>query len=217
MRSMPFPHTRPGLRHAATALLLAGLLSAGCAKIDTPPALVKPLHIDLSAPVAEQVDLAWPQRDGALASEHTIAQARQVTLRLPDGRQLTVPAERVAFRQQDGMLASVNIEPSGAGGEHTAALNQVRGLLEDNRLLDPTLAHELDGWAVAGGAPQTARVVIRDVDVQVGLRPDRRIGWQSTLDFSPRPCQMPAGLDGDPDACLHAPPTTDGALAEVQG
>ena len=104
--------SRPRLRHGATALLLASLLAAGCAKIDTPPALVKPLHIDLSAPVAEQVDLAWPQRDGALASEHTIAQARQVTLRLPDGRQLTVPAERVAFRQQDGMLASVNIEAS---------------------------------------------------------------------------------------------------------
>ncbi|KLJ00775.1 hypothetical protein WQ56_08300 [Luteimonas sp. FCS-9] len=206
------------MRHGANALLVAGLLAVGaCAKIESPPALVKPLHIDLSAPVAEQVDLAWPQRDGVLAAEHTIAQARHVTLRLPDGRLLTVPAERVAFRQQDGLLAGVDIEPSGIGGEHTVALDQVRGLLEDNRLLDPTLALELDGWAVAGGAPQTARVKIRDVDVQVGLRPDRKPGWQSTLEFAPRACNMPAGLDGDPDACLHAAPATEAALADVQG
>lgn len=195
------------------AALLPGL--AACAKIDTPAALVKPLHIDLSAPVAEQVDLAWPQRDGHLVTEHRVQQARQVTLRLTDGRQFTVPAERVAFRQQDGMLASVNIEPSGAAGEHAEALHHVRTLLDDNRLLDPTLAHALSGWAQTGDAGLTARVVVRDVDVQVALRPDRRLGWQPTLDFAPRPCQMPAGLDGHPDACLRAAPV-DG-FADVQG
>ncbi len=209
MRSSP---VRPTLVAAA----LAGVLFAGCARIDTPPALVKPLHIDLSAPVAEQVDLAWPQRDGALAAEHAVRQPRQVTLRLPDGRQVTVPAERVSFRQQGGMLASVNIEPSGAAGEQAVALDHVRTLLDENRLLDPTLAHALDGWAVGGDPGRTARVVVRDVDVQVALRPDTRLGWQPTLDFEPRACRMPAGLDGDPDACLQAPPA-EAALADVQG
>lgn len=207
----PIPFRTPVL----AAALAVTLLSA-CAKIDTPPALVKPLHIDLSAPVAEQVDLAWPERGGALAAEHTVGQARQVTLRLPDGRQVTVPAERVAFRQQDGMLASVNIEPSGTAGEQAVALAHVRALLDDNRLLDPTLATALDGWLHTGDVDRSARVVVRDVDVEVALRPDTKLGWQPTLDFAPRACRMPAGLDGNPDACLHVP-SADAALAEVQG
>ena len=202
-------------RPSLIAVALAGSLLGACAKIESPPALVKPLHIDLSAPVAEQVDLAWPQRNGALAAEHLVGQPRQVTLRLPDGRQFTVPAERVAFRQQDGMLASVNIEPSGAAGEQAVALDHVRSLLDDNRLLDPTLAHALDGWAQTDAGDRTARVVVRDVDVQVALRPDTKLGWQPTLDFEPRACSMPAGLDGNPDACLHIAPA-DAAVAEVQ-
>lgn len=195
------------LRSTLVVTLLAGSLLGACAPIDTPPALVKPLHIDLSAPVAEQVDLAWPQRDGALAAEHSVRQPRQITLRMPDGRQVTVPAERVAFRQLDGMLTSVNIEPSGAAGEQADAVDHVRSLLDENRLLDPTLAHTLDGWTLAGDTDRTARVVIRDVDVEVALRADTRLGWQPTLDFAPRACEMPAGLDGDPDACLQATPT----------
>lgn len=197
------------------AAALTGTLLSACAKIDTPPTLVKPLHIDLSAPVAEQVDLAWPTRSGTLAAEHDVAQPRQVTLRLPDGRQFTVPAARVAFRQQDGLLTSVNIEPSGTAGEHALALDHVRTLLDDNRLLDPTLAMALDGWQRTGGADRSARVVVHDVDVEVALRPDTKLGWQPTLDFAPRACQMPAGLDGDPDACLHVP-SADAAMADIQ-
>lgn len=204
------------LRMPVLATALAGTLLSACAKIEAPPTLVKPLHIDLSAPVAEQVDLAWPERGGALVAEHTVTQPRQVTLRLPDGRQVTVPAERVAFRQQDGMLASVNIEPSGAAGEQAIALDHVRALLDDNRLLDPTLATALEGWQRTGDVDRSARVVVRDVDVQVALRPDTKLGWQPTLDFAPRACRMPAGLDGDPEACLHVP-NAEAALADVQG
>ncbi|NYZ61478.1 hypothetical protein [Luteimonas deserti] len=195
------------VRAALLASAFASVLLVGCAGIETPPALVKPLHIDLAAPVTEQVDLAWPQRQGGLAPGHAIDQPRQVTLRLPDGRQFTVPADRVSFRQQDGMLASVTIEPSGAAGDEAVARDHVRGLLDDNRLLDPALAHTLDGWTLAAADDRTARIVVRDVDIQVALRPDSRAGWRPTLDFAPRACGMPAGLDGDPDACLHARPT----------
>ena len=55
-----------------------------------------------------------------------------------------------------------------------------------------------------------------DVDVEVALRPDTKLGWQPTLDFAPRACRMPAGLDGDPEACLHVP-NAEAALADVQG
>lgn len=203
-RSTRYPSAGLGAGLALSAALLLG----ACARIDTPPPLAKPLHIDLAAPVAEQVDLAWPQTDGALAAEHTITQARDVTLRLPNGQQILVPADRVAFKQQAGLLVGVNIQPGGGALDHPDALAQTRQLLDANRLLDPALAHTLDGWAARGDAQQTARVTIRDVDVQVALTPDTGTGWQATLDFEPRACEMPAGLDGDPDACLQATPTS---------
>lgn len=194
-------------RLAAGLALSVALLAGACAKIDTPPALAKPLHIDLAAPVAEQVDLAWPQANGVLAAEHTIRQAREVTLRLPNGQQILVPADRVVFKQHDGLLSGVNIQPSGGALEHPDAVAQTRQLLDDNRLLDPTLSRTLDGWAVGGDAQQTTRVTIRDVDVEVALTPGQKSGWQATLDFEPRACEMPAGLDGDPEACMMATPT----------
>lgn len=194
-------------RLAAGLALSVALLAGACAKIDTPPALAKPLHIDLAAPVAEQVDLAWPQANGVLAAEHTISQAREVTLRLPNGQQILVPADRVVFKQHDGLLSGVNIQPSGGALEHPDAVAQTRQLLDDNRLLDPTLSRTLDGWAVGGDAQQTTRVTIRDVDVEVALTPGQKSGWQATLDFEPRACEMPAGLDGDPEACMMATPT----------
>ncbi|RPD85128.1 hypothetical protein EGK76_09355 [Luteimonas sp. 100069] len=200
-----FPHSaRPGAGLALAAALLLG----ACAKIDTPPALVKPLHIDLSAPVAEQVDLAWPQTGGVPAEAHTIAQPRDVSLRLPGGQQILLPADRVSFRQRDGMLVGVHIQPSGGAGEHPDAVARTRALLEANRLLDPALAHTLQAWGPDAAAPQTARITIREVDVDVALAPARRAGWQATLDFAPRACEMPAGLDGDPEACLQATPTS---------
>lgn len=202
------PAFRPLQTRLGAGLALSLALFAGaCAKIDTPPPLAKPLHIDLAAPVAEQVDLAWPQSNGTLAAEHTIAQPRDVTLRLPDGQQIVVPADRVVFKQKDGLLSGVAIQPEGGALEHPEAVARTRQLLEANRLLDPTLAQTLDGWAVGGNAQQSARVMIRDVDVQVGLTPGRKSGWQATLDFEPRACDMPAGLEGDPDACLMATPT----------
>jgi len=197
----------PSARLGAGLVLSAALLLGACAKIDTPPPLAKPLHIDLAAPVAEQVDLAWPQTNGVLAAEHTIAQSRDVTLRLPNGQQIVVPADRVVFKQDGGMLSGVNIQPGGGALDHPDAVAQTRQLLEDNRLLDPTLARTLDGWATRTDGRQTARVTIRDVDVQVALTPGNKAGWQATLDFEPRACEMPAGLDGDPEACLIATPT----------
>ncbi|MFL6587414.1 MAG: hypothetical protein ACJ8GV_11105 [Luteimonas sp.] len=204
IRSTRLPSARLGAGLALSAALLLG----ACAKIDTPPVLAKPLHIDLAAPVAEQVDLAWPQKNGTLAAEHTISQSRDVTLRLPNGQQVVVPADRVAFKQQGGLLVGVNIQPGGGALDHPDALAQTRQLLEANRLLNPALAHTLDGWAARNDAQQTARVTIRDVDVQVALTPNTKTGWQATLDFEPRACEMPAGLDGDPDACLQATPTS---------
>jgi hypothetical protein len=203
IRSTRLPSVRPG----AGLVLSAALLLGACAKIDTPPPLPKPLHIDLAAPVAEQVDLAWPQANGVLAAEHTIAQSRNVTLRLPNGQQIVVPADRVVFKQDGGMLSGVNIQPGGGALDHPDAVAQTRQLLEDNRLLNPTLARTLDGWSTGTDARQTARVTIRDVDVQVALTPGNKAGWQATLDFEPRACEMPAGLDGDPEACLVATPT----------
>ncbi len=200
-------HRLPSARLGAGLALSATLALSACAKIDTPPALAKPLHIDLAAPVAEQVDLAWPQTNGVLAAEHTIAQSREVTLRLPNGQQILVPADRVVFEQTGGMLTGVNIQPVGGALDHPEAVAQTRKLLDDNRLLDPSLSRTLDGWAVAGDAQQTTRVTIRDVDVEVALTPGQKNGWQATLDFEPRACEMPAGLDGDPDACLMATPT----------
>lgn len=202
------PTHLPSGRLGAGLALSAALLLGACAKIDTPQAIAKPLHIDLAAPVAEQVDLAWPQTDGALAAEHTINQSRDVTLRLPNGQQIVVPADRVAFKQQGGLLVGVNIQPGGGALDHPDAVAQTRELLEANRLLDPTLAHTLDSWGARGNAQQTARVTIRDVDVQVALTPGNQAGWQATLEFEPRACEMPAGLDGDPDACLQATPTS---------
>lgn len=195
-------------RPAAGLTLAAALLLGACAKIDTPPALAKPLHIDLSAPVAEQVDLAWPQVHGAPAEAHTIAQRRDVTLRLPSGQLLVMPAERVSFRQHDGMLVGVHIQPGVGAADHPDAVARTRTLLEANRLLDPALAHTLDAWGADSDTPQTARITIREVDVEVALSPDTRAGWQATLDFAPRVCEMPAGLDGDPEACLQATPTS---------
>jgi len=200
-------HLPPAGLGAGLALSAALLLSA-CAKIDTAPTAAKPLHIDLAAPVAEQVDLAWPQKEGALAADYTITQPRDVTLRLPNGQQIVVPADRVAFKQQGGLLVGVHIQPVGGALDHPDALAQTRELLDTNRLLDPALAHTLDGWAARDDAQQTARVTIRDVDVQVALTPGNKAGWQATLDFEPRACEMPAGLDGDPDACLQATPTS---------
>ena len=100
--------------------------------------------------------------------------------------------------------------------EQAIALDHVRALLDDNRLLDPTLATALEGWQRTGDVDRSARVVVRDVDVEVALRPDTKLGWQPTLDFAPRACRMPAGLDGDPEACLHVP-NAEAALADVQG
>ncbi|MDR6990406.1 hypothetical protein [Luteimonas sp. 3794] len=197
----------PSGRLGAGLVLATALLLGACARIDTAPPLAKPLHIDLAAPVAEQVDLGWPQKNGTLVAEHTITQARDVTLRLPNGQQIVVPADRVAFKQHGGLLVGVHIQPGGGTLDHPEALAQTRQLLEANRLLDPTLAHTLDGWAMRGDAQQTTRVTIRDVDVQVALTPGTRTGWQATLDFEPRACEMPAGLDGDPDACLQPAPT----------
>ncbi|VXC17369.1 conserved exported hypothetical protein [Luteimonas sp. 9C] len=203
IRSIPFPSARLG-----AGLVCAAVFLGACAKIDTPPPLAKPLHIDLAAPVAEQVDLAWPRQGRALAAEHTITESRDVTLRLPDGQQVVVPADRIAFTQQGGLLVGVHIQPVGGALDHPDALAQTRQLLESNRLLDPALAHTLAGWNARDATQQTARVTIRDVDVQVALTPDTRTGWQATLDFEPRTCEMPAGLDGDPDACLQATPTS---------
>lgn len=209
--------SRPAFSPLASSVLCAAILTGpgACARIDTPETVARPLHIDLSAPVAEQVDLAWPQRNGVLVAEHSVQQPRQVTMRLPDGRQFTVPARRVAFRQQDGVLASVNIEPSGAAGEQAQALDHVRTLLDDNRMLDPTLDHALSGWALAGDPDRTARVVVRDVDVEVALRQDHRLGWQPTLDFEPRSCVAPTGPDDGAAACVQGPPS-DTAVADVR-
>lgn len=191
----------------AAGLAIALLLGA-CAKIDTPPPLAKPLHIDLTAPVAEQVDLAWPQADGVAAETHTIAQPRDVSLRLPSGQQILMPADRVSFKQRGGMLVGVHIQPGGGATDHPEAVAHTRALLEANQLLDPALARTLEDWRIDDATQQTARITIRDVDVEVALTPDPRTGWQATLDFAPRACEMPAGLDGDPDACLQLNPTS---------
>lgn len=196
------------VRPVAGLAFAAALLLGACAKIDTPPPLAKPLHIDLSAPVAEQVDLAWPLANGVVAETHTIAQPRDVSLRLPSGQQIVMPADRVSFRQRGGMLAGVHIQPGGGASDHHDALARTRSLLESNQLLDPALERALEGWRTDDGAQQTARISIRDVDVEVALTPAARAGWQATLDFEPRACEMPAGLDGDPDACLQVRPTS---------
>ena len=205
-------------RALAVTLAAATLLLGACAR-EAAPEIVKPLHVDLTTPVEEQLDLAWPLADGAPASEHHIEQPRQLTLRLPNGKLLSMPATRVAFRQQDGLLASVNVTPDADDAQaHAAALARVRGLLDDNQLLDPALARTLDSWMPGDAGEQSTRLVVNDVDVMVALRQDPKRGWQTTLDFEPRSCLMPANFaGGNPDACLHVPAEDSAIAAGVQG
>ncbi|MCD9029993.1 hypothetical protein LDO26_17525 [Luteimonas sp. BDR2-5] len=204
-------------RPLAAMLAIATLLFAGCARDTTPP-LVKPLHVDLTTPVDEQVDLAWPLADGTPVAEHAIDQPRQVTLRLPNGKLLSTPSTRIAFRQQDGLLVSVNVTPAAGAQAHEAALAQVRGLLDDNQLLDPGLARTLDSWAPGTGDSQSTRLVVNNVDVMVALRQDPKTGWQTTFDFEPRSCLMPPSFTGgNPDACLHVTPGENAVAADVRG
>ncbi|WP_143703908.1 MULTISPECIES: hypothetical protein [Luteimonas] len=222
MSGFPRPSGSPRLsrvaaRSAALALMLTALLLGACAREAATPELVKPLHVDLATPVGEQLDLAWPRSGEALAAEHTIAQPRQVTLRLPNGKLLSTPSTRTTFRQEEGLLVSVNVTPDAGAEAQDAALRDIRALLDDNQLLDPTLARTLDGWALDGRGTQSTKLVVNDVDVMVALRQDPKTGWQTTLDFEPRGCGVPATLDGETELCLPTSPTETAVAAGSQG
>lgn len=201
----------------AAALVATSLLLGACAKDHAASETSKPLHVDLATPVDEQVDLAWPRSGAALASVHTITQARQVTLRLPNGKLLSTPSTQTSFRQEDGLLVSVNVTSAASGQAQDTALQDIRALLDDNQLLDPVLARTLDGWALDGRVPQSTRLVVNDVDVLVALRQDPKTGWQTTLDFEPRSCAMPGVADDNPTACRQGMPSETAVAGDSQG
>ncbi len=214
---LTLPIARRWSHPLAAALVATTLLLGACANDNAAPTLVKPLHVDLATPVDAQVDLDWPRAGAALASEHTIAQARQVTVRLPNGKLLSTPSTRTTFRQEGGLLVSVNVTSASGGQAQDAALQDVRALLDDNQLLDPALALTLDGWALDGRVKQSTRLVVNDVEVMVALREDPGTGWQTTVDFEPRSCGVPGTADGNATACLQAMPSETAVAGGIQG
>lgn len=102
---------------------------------------------------------------------------RDVSLGLPSGQQIVLPADHVSVRQRDSLLAGVQIPPGGGASDHPKAVARTQALLASNPPLRRRPgARSLAGWRTDDGAAQTARITTRDVEVEVALKPDTRAG-----------------------------------------